>query len=197
MRAAAARRVGTPVVALGAVTRAAAFLRFYAIGRQGFWYDEATTAWLLRGTPGQLLGQLPHTESTPPFYYLLAWGWVRLFGDTQTGLRSLSALAGVLTVPVAFAAARELAGRRVALLAAGLVAVNPFLVWYSQEARSYALLVLAAPVSLLLFARARANPSPGRFVTWAAAATVAPCVSYFAVFLLMPEAVVPGSRCLP
>jgi len=67
MDAAAARRVGTPVViALGAVTTAAAFLRFYAIGRQGFWYDEATTAWLLRGTLGQMLARLPHTESTPP-----------------------------------------------------------------------------------------------------------------------------------
>ena len=176
------------MVALGAVTTAAAFLRFYAIGRQGFWYDEATTAWLLRGTPGQLLGQLPHTESTPPLYYLLAWAWVRLFGDTQTGLRSLSALAGVVTVPVAFAAARELAGRRVALLAAGLVAVNPFLVWYSQEARSYALLVLVATVSLLLFARAREEPSPSRFVAWAAAATVALCVHYFAFFLVLPEA---------
>ena len=190
MDAAAARRVGTPVViALGAVTTAAAFLRFYAIGRQGFWYDEATTAWLLRGTLGQMLARLPHTESTPPLYYLLAWGWVRLFGDTETGLRSLSALAGVATVPVAFAAARELAGRRVALLAAGLVAVNPFLIWYSQEARSYALLVLTSAVALWLFGRARSEPSSRRFVAWAVAAVVSVCVHYFAVFLVVPEAV--------
>jgi mannosyltransferase len=190
MDAAAARRVGTPVVvALAAVTTAAAFLRYYAIGRQGFWYDEATTAWLVRATPAQMLAQLPHTESTPPLYYLLAWGWVRLFGDTQTGLRSLSALAGVITVPVAFAAARELAGRRVALLAAGLVAVNPLLIWYSQEARSYSLLVLATAVSLWLFARARSDPGPGRFVAWAVASTAALCVHYFAIFLVAPEAI--------
>src|SRR5207302_582458 len=87
-------------------------------------YDEATTAWLLRGSPGQLLSRLPHTESTPPLYYLLAWGRVRLFGDTQTGLRSLSALAGVATVPLAFAAARELADRRLALFAAALAGVG-------------------------------------------------------------------------
>src|SRR5689334_21611614 len=190
MDAAAARRVGTPVVvALGAVTVAAAFLRFYAIGRQGFWYDEATTAWLVRATPAQMLAQLPHTESTPPLYYLLAWGWVRLFGDTQTGLRSLSALAGVITVPVAFAAARELAGRRVALLAAGLVAVNPLLIWYSQDARSYSLLMLATAVSLWLFARARSDPGSGRFVAWAVASTAALCVHYFAIFLVAPEAI--------
>ena len=70
-----ARRLGAPTLALLAtVTAAAALLRFWGLGRQGFWYDEATTAWLLRGTPGQLLTQLPHTESTPPLYYLLAWG---------------------------------------------------------------------------------------------------------------------------
>jgi mannosyltransferase len=190
MDAAAARRVGTPVVvALAAVTTAAAFLRFYAIGRQGFWYDEATTAWLVRATPGQMLARLPHTESTPPLYYLLAWGWVRVFGDTQAGLRSLSALAGVITVPVAFAAARELVGRRVALLAAGLVAVNPLLIWYSQEARSYALLVLATTVALWLFARARADATPRRFAAWAVSSAVALCVHYFAVFLVVPEAV--------
>lgn len=185
-----ARRALAPVAAaVVAVTAAAALLRFWGIGRQGFWYDEATTAWLLRGTLGQMLARLPHTESTPPLYYLLAWVWVRLFGDTQTGLRSLSALAGVATVPVAFAAARELAGRRVALLAAGLVAVNPFLVWYSQEARSYALLVLAATVALWLFARAREQPSPKRLALWALAAVVSLCTHYFAAFLVVPEAV--------
>jgi hypothetical protein len=90
---------------------------------------------------------------------------------------------------VAFTAARELAGRRVAMLGAGLVAVNPFLIWYSQEARSYALLALAATVALWLFARARANPTPRRFVAWAVAAILSLCVHYFAVFLVVPEAV--------
>src|SRR3954452_9610977 len=109
MDAADGRRTGPLVLgALAAVTALAALLRFWALGRQGFWYDEATTAWLLRGNHGQLLAQLPYTESTSPLYYLLAWGWVRVFVDHERVLRSLSALAGVATVPVAFAAARTL-----------------------------------------------------------------------------------------
>jgi mannosyltransferase len=182
------RRVAAPaLVALTAVTALAAVLRFWALGKQGFWYDEATTAWLIRGTPAQLLARLPHTESTPPLYYLLAWGWVRLFGDNEVGLRSLSALAGVATVPAAYAAARELAGRRTALITAVLVSVNPFLVWYSQEARSYALLVLFTTLSLWLFARARTRPSARRLAAWAAVSTVALCTHYFAIFLVLPE----------
>src|SRR5438876_576650 len=79
---------------------------------------------------------------TPPFYYMLAWGWAKLFGTGEVGLRSLSALAGTLTIPAAYAAGRALSSRRAGLIAAALFAVNPLLVWYSQEARAYALLAL-------------------------------------------------------
>jgi mannosyltransferase len=166
----------------------AAVLRFWTLGHQGFWYDEAVTASLLRAPAGQMLSALPHSESTPPLYYLVAWGWVRIFGNDEVGLRSLSALAGVATVPVAFAAARELAGRRVGLLAALLVAVNPLLIWYSQEARSYSLLVLLTATTFWLFARARAAPAPARLLAWAGASALALCTHYFAVFVVLPEA---------
>ncbi len=174
--------------ALGALIALAALLRFRGLGAQGFWFDEARTAWLVHTTPAKLLGALPHTESNPPLYYLLAWGWVRLFGDTETGLRSLSALAGVLTVPVAYLAGRALATRRVGLAAAALVAVNPLLVWYSQEARSYALVVLFAALSFWLFCRTRARPTPKALACWAGASALALCTHYFAVFLILPEA---------
>src|SRR5690242_5921335 len=60
----------------------------------------------------------------------------------EAGLRSLSALAGVATVPVAYVAARTLVCARVGVIAAALTACNPLLIWYSQDARSYSLLVL-------------------------------------------------------
>ncbi len=176
------------LIGLAAVVLAAALLRFWAIGRQGFWYDEAVTGWLLRGSPGQLLAAIPRTESTPPLYYLIAWGWVRVFGDTEAGLRSLSAVCGAAAVPVAFAAARELVGRRAGLAAAVLIAVNPLLVWYSQEARAYSLLVLTSGVAFWMFARARTDPTPRRLAAWGIAGAAALCTHYFAVFLLMPEA---------
>ncbi|MEA2409958.1 MAG: mannosyltransferase, partial [Thermoleophilaceae bacterium] len=75
------------------------------------------------------------------------------------------------------------------LVAAALVAVNPFFVWYSQEARSYALLVLMAALSLLFLARALRNPTPRALALWAAAAALALLTHYFAAFLLVPEAI--------
>ena len=103
------------------------------------------------------------SESAPPLYYALAWVWTQVTGTGEFGLRSLSALAGVATVPVAYLLGAELRGRRAGLMAAALVAVNPMLLWYSQEARAYALLVLlCAALAALL------RPRPARA---AAAAT--------------------------
>ena len=94
------------------------------------------------------------SESAPPLYYALAWVWTQLTGTGEVGLRSLSALAGVATVPVAYLLGAELRGRRAGIVAAALVAVNPMLLWYSQEARGYALLALLTAAAALYFVRA-------------------------------------------
>jgi hypothetical protein len=77
---------------------------------------------------------------------------------------------------------------RAGLAAAALVAVNPLLVWFSQEARSYALATLLSAVALLLFQRAL-DDSRGRFLAgWALAAALALATHYFAAFVLAPQA---------
>ncbi len=73
-----------PIVLL---TLLGAVLRFVCIGHQGFWYDESYTVELLRYSPGRMLGQLPHVESTPPLYYCVAWLWARIFGFGPAGLK--------------------------------------------------------------------------------------------------------------
>jgi 4-amino-4-deoxy-L-arabinose transferase-like glycosyltransferase len=186
-----------------ALTVLAAAIRFFYLGHQGFWFDEGNTALLVKQSPGGMLGLIPQTESTPPLYYMAAWVWVRIFGDTEGGLRSLSALAGVLTVPVAYAAAAELvsgwraaagsidlqaAGRRAGLITAALTACNPLLIWYSQEGRSYELLVLLGAVTLLAFARARVNPTRRALTAWVIACALALLTHYYAAMLVVPEA---------
>jgi mannosyltransferase len=161
---------------------AAAALRFTRIGHQSFWLDESYTVDLAQRPFGDMLSGVASDESTPPLYYALAWLWERLFGHGEAGLRSLSALVGTLTVPVAWRAARDwFDSPRAGLVAAALVAFNPFFVWYSQEARSYALLVLMAALTLLFLARRS-------YGWWALSAALALCTHYFAAFLLVPEA---------
>src|SRR5919109_401228 len=122
------------VQALAALTVLAAILRFSTLDVQSFWFDEAVTVRLVTGGFGHMLSSIGGSESTPPLYYTLAWLWVRVFGHSEVGLRSLSALAGTAFVPVTYATGATLASRKVAFTIAALAAVNPLLIWYSQEA---------------------------------------------------------------
>ncbi|MDQ3935452.1 MAG: glycosyltransferase family 39 protein, partial [Actinomycetota bacterium] len=186
---AAPRANRTTVAALAGVIAAAAALRFSTLDLQSFWVDEGATVQLLRRDLAGLLDGIPITEKTPPLYYVLAWLWTRPFGTGEVGVRSLSALAGVLTVPVVFALARELVSERAGLIAAALVAVNPLLVWYSQEARAYALLVLFAALAALYCARAAGERARARDVLWwALFSALALATHYAAMFVVAPLA---------
>ena len=176
------------MLAVGAITLLAAVLRFYRLGHQGFWFDEGNTALLVHFSPGKMLGLIPQTESTPPLYYCVAWVWARLFGYSETGLRSLSALCGVLVVPVAYGAGSKLISRRAGLIAAALAASSPLLIWYSQEARSYEMLVFLSSVSLLAFAYALEDPAPRRVTAWVIASALALATHYYAILAVVPEA---------
>lgn len=176
------------VLALALVLAVAAALRFATLDAQSLWYDESVTAQLMAGSLGDMLHALPGSESTPPLYYVFAWLWTQLAGTGEVGLRSLSALLGTATVPVVWALARRLGGDRAALIAAALAAANPMLVWFSQEARSYALLTLLGALSALLWLRALEQPRARRLVGWGAVAALALGTHYFAVFLVAPQA---------
>jgi uncharacterized membrane protein len=180
---------------LAALTLLAGALRFSTLDLQSFWYDEAfTPVHVLHASLVATLRSMVHDENTPPLWFVVIWAWSRVFGTGMVALRFPSALAGTLTVPVAWAIGRELAGRvpsarRVAAVAAALVAVNPLFVWYSQEARAYALFVFLAAVTMLCFLRAEREPTPRRLAIFALSGASALLTHYFAVFLLIPMVV--------
>src|SRR5580700_1890402 len=175
---------------LAALTILAAALRLSTLDLQSFWYDEAfTPVHVLHPSLWATLRAVVHTENTPPLWYLLAWADSRVLGTGEVALRLPSALAGIATVPVAWAIGRELEGPRArgaAVVCAALVAVNPLFVWYSQEARAYALFVLMAALAMLCFLRARREPTPGWLAAFAVSASLALLSHYFAAFLVAP-----------
>jgi mannosyltransferase len=186
---AAVSHLDTNRSALLALTVLAAALRFTLIGHQGYWFDEANTVQLVHFSPGKMLGLIPQSESTPPLYYCVAWVWARVFGFGEAGLRSLSAVAGVLVVPVIYGAVSRLCSARAGLFAAALTACNPLLVWYSQEARSYSLLVLISALTLLAFAYLLERPTDRRAAAWAVACVLAFATHYYGVLVVAPEVV--------
>ena len=171
------------------LTLLAAALRFATLGVQAYHHDEIVTASrVLRGSFFHAMDAVGFSESAPPLYYALAWVWTQVTGTGELGLRSLSAVAGMATVPVAYLLGLELRGRRAGLMASALVAVNPMLLWYSQEGRAYALLVLLCSVSLLYCVRALRDGRRRDFTFWGLASGLALGTHYFAVFAVAAEA---------
>jgi mannosyltransferase len=191
MRGHGARRDHWLVLAVMAL---AAAVRLPTLGQQSYWADEAATLSVLRTPLADMFSAIVHRESTPPLYYLLARAWSAVTGLGEYGLRSLSAVAGIATVGLVCLAARRIAGMRAGAIAGVLAALSPLLVWYSQEARSYALLAMFGALSFLCATQAvdatDDGPRPWRALAcWGLAAVLALCTHYFAVLFVAPEAV--------
>jgi len=73
---------------------------------------------LVRVPPDVMFAKVARLESTPPLYSCVAWVWARMFGTSEVGLRSLSALLGTITIPVGWWTARKFVSRPAALVAA-------------------------------------------------------------------------------
>jgi 4-amino-4-deoxy-L-arabinose transferase-like glycosyltransferase len=187
------------LVLLLAITGLATALRLYALDKQSLWYDEAFSVYLARMDLGEIADRTA-ADIQPPLYYFLLHGWIRLFGDGEPALRSLSVLFGVLAVPLIYGVGRQLFRRRPAgLLAALLLAVSPLHIWYGQETRMYTLLILLCLLSsylLLLLAARRDGENRGGVVgdvgLWLAytlTSIAALYTHYFALFILAFQAI--------
>jgi mannosyltransferase len=167
----------------------AAALRFATLDLQSYWFDEGFTVSIVHGGLFHVFDAVSETELTPPLYYVLAWAWAKVLGTGEIGLRSFSALLGTATVGVVYLAGRRLVDTRTGLAAALLFAVNPLAFWYSQEARSYALLAFLSALSLLFLANEyRGGGGSRAIVGWGISASLGLCTHYFAVFMVVPQA---------
>ena len=148
-RASRQRLISAGLIAL--ILLLAFSLRFYRLDAQSLWNDEGTSVALAQRDLVSIARDSAR-DIHPPLYYWLLSGWVRLSGTGEAAVRSLSATLGIVLVALTYALGRRLAGRWIGLAAAFLAAINPFQVYYAQEARMYMLLaVLAAGAMLSLF----------------------------------------------
>src|SRR6185312_10174414 len=146
-------------IALWVLVIVAAGLRLADLGGKSLWLDEAFSVSLAR-TPWHVFAtELRTREANMGLYYLLLRGWLRL-GTGEATVRLLSALAGILCIPVVYALGARLANRRTGVVAALILALDPLHIGLSQDARGYTLAVLLVTCSTWAFAHVILDPAP-------------------------------------
>jgi mannosyltransferase len=149
----AGKRITKYGITLLAIILVGAFLRVYQLGAQSIWFDESSSVYLAKLSFTQFAQALPTQERSPPLYFLILHYWVILFGTSEFAVRLLSALFGVLALPMIYVLGRQLFNEEVGLVAALILALSSFNIEYSQEARMYSLMVLLALLSMYFFTR--------------------------------------------
>ena len=183
MKADSDRRLGP---AFWIVMALALSLRLLRLGRQSFWADEIASVEAGRASLVSLIGWY-QVDPHPPLFYFLVKLWLAV-GDAEWWLRTISVLAGVLTVAVTWLLGRRLIGRAAATAGALLLTFHPMAIWLSQELRSMALLGFLSVLSVYLLVR-YLDEGGRRLRAAYIAATVLMCYThYYALFVLAFEA---------
>ena len=173
---------GMVVVAIG--------LRLLA-GRS-LWLDEATSWYETQLPFHRMMEVLGNTDVHPPGYFTVLWATVRAFGDSELALRLPSLLAATALVPMLYVAGKAMYDRATGLVAAGFAVVAPIVVWYSQEARMYAQLMLLAVVAIWALYQALESGRARYWLIYALAGAGLAWTHYFSFLpLLVFEAAIP------
>lgn len=142
------------VIALVLVVALFIAARLWRITSYGLFGDELFSLWVARHDWGGLLAAVINDIDHPPLFYLLLKAWMMLGGEPVFWLKLLPVVISIATVFPFVLLCRELNVKPAAIsLAVALMAVNAYLVLYSQELRMYSLLLLFTTTSLWLFVK--------------------------------------------
>lgn len=146
-------------------------------------FDEAFSVQAGFRDLSSLMRLLATNEPHPPLFYSLIHFWHPIFGDTEFALRFPSVIASVLTVAFVIRLAHLLGWDDAGLVAAVLLVINPYQVWYAQEIRMYAPVACFGVGAACFALQARRSGRRRDLVGYAIFMLLALFTHYFAIFL--------------
>jgi len=130
-------------------------LRLVAVN-QSLWMDEAISALAIKGH--SFLGLITNFapgDTHPPLFYFILKSWASIFGYSEISLRLPSVILGAMTIPVVYLIGKRLAGEKVGIFSALLIATSGLHIYYSQEARMYALSTFLVSMAIYFFLKVK------------------------------------------
>ncbi len=176
---------------LTSITFLAFTLRIARLDFQPLWWDEGWTVYFATSDIPSMVARTA-IDIHPPFYYLLLHLWVLLLGASPFAIRFFSLLVGVLSAPLIFLVARRLFNPSVGLLTTLVWAVAPFPIYYSQEARMYALVTFLGLLSTYFALEIgkglkEGQASIGLWAGYLLTTTAAAYTQYYAAFIPLAQ----------
>lgn len=165
----------------------ATFLRFYQLDFQSLWVDEIAT--MIEANPqlnaDETYDALLEFDFQPPLFFYLLKHLFCVFGYTSFVLRFVTAIFGIGGIIAIFLLGRELANKNVGLLSALILTVNYYHIYYSQEGRTYTLLILFVTLSfyrLSIFIRHNSYKNAILFGVMSSLMLYGHTIAFFALF---------------
>ncbi len=174
---------------MGGIAVGGLLLRLPSLGNSLFG-DEIGSYFIVTG---HSLGRIVHilnghgVDTNPPLYFWLARASEALLGDSERSLRLVSLLAGTTAIPMTYSLGRRTFGRGAGLIGAALIALSPYLIFFSTEARAYALVMVLLLGSTLALLRALEERGHRWWVAYAAISCAAMYTHYTSVIILAAQ----------
>lgn len=166
----------------------AIILRFKGLTFQSHWNDELWSVYA--SMPDRnfwSMYDMTVEDVHPPLYQSLLWAWYHAFGFNEYVGRSLSAIIGSLGVFSVYLLGKTFFNKEVGLYAAIIASMNEFLIFYSQEVRSYSLLFLLSTVSYIYLFRVLNDYNKKNFILYLFFSVTLMYIHYFGLFLLATQ----------
>jgi mannosyltransferase len=134
-------------------------LSMYKIGNNSLWYDEGFSIDLAHDSIDSIILSSLRDDPNPPLYIIILHYWISVFGDSETGLRSLSAVAMSLAGSILFLFCRRFFNWQTAIFATLFFFTSNEIYYYSEEGRTFGLIILFCTLSIYSFMNLIKSPN--------------------------------------
>jgi mannosyltransferase len=159
------------------------FLRFFTLGYNSLWLDEATTYGVSQGSFAEIWQTSVTGEFHPPLFHWIEH-FMLTFGHSEIVLRAVPALLGTLAIPVFYLIGKEFRDKNVGIISAALLTVSYFGIFYSQEARAYSVVLFVFSLAILFYLRALRTDKKTDWVLFALLSALSVWIHYFVLIAL-------------
>ncbi|NLP10497.1 phospholipid carrier-dependent glycosyltransferase [bacterium] len=176
------------LIVLGFLLLVAAGLRIYHLDYKSLSIDETIgTYYAMEPVPRIFIMTI--NDVHPPLFYLIHHFWIRVFGQTESALRSISILFALASLIVLYKVTQRLFSSSAALFSVLLLAISPWHIWVSQNARSNSMLLFLVLLSTYCFIRLLQTPAKRWFIFYGIVTLAALLTHYFAFMIWISQSI--------